>query len=402
MSAVSEFESGSDLAKAAAADIGQDGLAKAFGDLVQVSRDLLQQYASLEAKADRVEQELERANAELETLVDSLPLGVVLRDAQGRVVRANPSAARLLGCSTAQLQEPADDLLARADSQSPHGTLLEIHNEPRRLATRQHPVTRNGLEDPEWGTVQWIEDRTKLEQMHRRVAAVDKMAALGTMAAGIAHEIRNPLNAISGFASLLAKKLGHAPQLERWATAIVEGSAETEAIIAGLLHFARPGQVALETVATEGLLTDAIAGAFPGSGPPAGLEIRIDSDEQPLQGDRIKLRQALRNLIRNAADHTPLPGTVRVRVEHTALGACVTVEDSGPGIPKELHGRVLEPFFTTRPEGTGLGLALVHAIAEVHGGSLEISPTASELGGAAIRLRLPITSPSPTPPSPTT
>ena len=105
--------------------------------------------------------------------------------------------------------------------------------------------------------------------------------------------------------------------------------------------------------------------------------------------DRIKLRQAIRNLVANAIEAQPEGGRVRVSVEARQDEFLVHVHDAGPGVPADLARRVAEPFFTTRAEGTGLGLALVHSIVRLHGGALELSPSPSLCGGAHFVLRLP-------------
>jgi signal transduction histidine kinase len=110
----------------------------------------------------------------------------------------------------------------------------------------------------------------------------------------------------------------------------------------------------------------------------------------PFRGDRIKLRQALRNLIANAIDVQPAGGRVRVDALADGERLALSVGDAGPGVPAALRGRVLEPFFTTRADGTGLGLPLVATIADLHGGRLELSSRADELGGAHFTITLPL------------
>jgi signal transduction histidine kinase len=106
------------------------------------------------------------------------------------------------------------------------------------------------------------------------------------------------------------------------------------------------------------------------------------------------MRQALRNLIANAVDCQPDGGRIHVGFHASAGEACCEVSDAGPGIRAELRDKVCEPFFTTRPDGTGLGLAIVHTIVKLHGGRLEIAPAPSFLGGALVRIRLPLGSQS--------
>ena len=110
----------------------------------------------------------------------------------------------------------------------------------------------------------------------------------------------------------------------------------------------------------------------------------------PFVADRIKLRQAIRNLVANAVDAQPGGGRIEVVLAQEGDDVAIRVSDAGPGIPAEVARRALEPFFTTRADGTGLGLALVHTIAQLHGGRCDIERRPSPLGGATVILRFPL------------
>ncbi len=226
------------------------------------------------------------------------------------------------------------------------------------------------------------------ERMHQQ----QKMAALGTMAGGIAHEIRNPLNAVQGFASLLLRELAPESKLARWADRIQQGANEVDAIIASLLSFARPEKLRLELIQGPALVDEAIALVRDGLTDAARWRFEVSSTPIEFHGDRIQLRAALRNLIANAIDAQPDGGDVRIELAAQGDEIRIDVGDGGPGIARELTRKVVEPFFTTRAEGTGLGLAIVHTIVQLHGGRLEIAPERSPLGGAFVRLILPISS----------
>jgi two-component system sensor histidine kinase HydH len=231
------------------------------------------------------------------------------------------------------------------------------------------------------------------QELAERAAQLEqqkKMAALGTMAGGIAHEIRNPLTAVKGFASLLLRELSPHTKEARWASRILEGVNETDAIIASLLSFARPERLRLELVDARALVGEAVAMALGATGERhERWLVEVECGEIRIRADRIQLRQALRNLIANAIEAQPSGGRVRVVIETRASEVLLSVADAGPGIAQEVASHAAEPFFTTRAEGTGLGLALVHTIVQLHGGRLEIAPEPSPLGGALVRLRIP-------------
>jgi len=232
----------------------------------------------------------------------------------------------------------------------------------------------------------------EVAELTERMHQLDKMAALGNMAAGIAHEIRNPLNAIKGFADLFQRNRQPGSKDYRWAELISEGVREVDGIITSILSFAQPEKLALEKIHVADLIQSAVAAALqrtPGAQETTNWTITTECKADDLQGDRIKLRQALRNLISNAMEVQPNGGTVHISAQDQDTLVLFRVDDGGPGVSPEIAGRVADPFFTTRAEGTGLGLSLVHTILRLHGGSLELLPTPSPLGGASFTCLVP-------------
>lgn len=370
-----------------------DDLAEA---LRAVSGDLVRSYERLARRAERVEQELARkvveldaARSELEAVLAALPTGVAVRDREGRVVRTNPALQRILGRSEAELLGEAQlgDLPAEDEPDAPRE--IRTPTGERRVVARRRSTLVDADGRPT-GSVEIVDDRTDLTRLSERLHRVDKMAALGTMAAGIAHEIRNPLNAVGGFAELLQRPDVPEAKRRRWLEAIAAGVREVDAILESMLTFARPERLHLEEFDVVEMLSEAVASARRGLERPDRWVIEQHSELERLRADRIKLRQAVRNLVSNALHVQPDGGRVLLTVRRDAKDALLRCADSGPGVPPELTERIADPFFTTRAEGTGLGLSLVQAIAALHGGGLEIERTSPELGGAAFTLRIPL------------
>lgn len=380
-------------------------LSEMVGTLSTISDQLVASYAALTERAEHVEHELVAANqaleekvaeldalrGHLEAILSALPTGVVVRDRDGRIVLANPAVGTILGTPQSEL------IGARSHphlcGEQADGTSREIvRPDGQRVVVSTRWSLVHGARGEALGSVEILDDRTELARLTARLHNLDKMAALGNIAGGIAHEIRNPMNAIGGFAELLRREFLPSTRQHRFAARICEGVAEADAIITNVLSFASPERLFIETVDPNELVTAAIRSAetgLPEGSAPELWKLTQTVTAPPFQADRIKVRQALRNLVANALQAQPQGGAVHVDLAVEDGDVVVRVSDAGPGVPARLRGRVSEPFFTTRAAGTGLGLALVHTIAELHGGRFDVSHEPSFLGGAAMVFRFP-------------
>jgi signal transduction histidine kinase len=236
--------------------------------------------------------------------------------------------------------------------------------------------------------VELLEDKRKLQG---RAAMAEKLAAIGTLTAGLSHEIKNPLNAASLQLKVLDNRLKKLPEdvqaQYRGPLALVQDEiTRLNRLLQEFLEFARPRELNAHPVDLATLL-ERIVELLGVEAERAGVRIeRAWQSPLTMQGDEERLRQALINLIRNAIQATPPLGAVRVEAK-AGPGVGVAVEDTGPGIPEELRQRVFEPFFTTKAAGSGLGLPLVHSIVEQHRGTIAIESGPS--GGARFVLHFP-------------
>jgi signal transduction histidine kinase len=351
---------------------GLDEMARA---LATVSDDLLASYERLERRSQHMEHELERRVNELETILASLPTGVAVRDAEGRVIRSNAVFDALHSNAEAAdiLNTDGECALMGAD-----GTERHVYRKSSLITSAKGELV---------GSVEIVDDRTEVRQLSERIHDMNKMAALGTMASGIAHEIRNPLNAVQGYSELIRRELADDKKLGAWSNSIVAGVKEVDAIISSLLTIARPEPLHLSEFSLEDLCADAATRAIDGDS--SLWTIELNAPAQEIEGDKIKLRQALRNLIANAVNVQPEGGEIRVTATVDSGRNTFLVEDSGAGFNHSTAARCREPFFTTRADGCGLGLPLVETIVRLHGGALEIDPNGSDLGGARISFWIP-------------
>ena len=216
-----------------------------------------------------------------------------------------------------------------------------------------------------------------------------KLAAIGQVAAGVAHEINNPLGVILGYASLLARDADD-EKLRAGLNTIEDETRQCQRIVHGLLELARPPRTPRTPVDLVRIARDAVdhleeAGKLKGltvDGPATENEVWVT-------GDRLNLRQVVTNLVQNAADAASPEGRVAVSVVRRGDTADLIVADSGPGIPEAVLPHLFEPFFTTKAKGTGLGLAISQAIAHAHGGELVVHSGSGK--GARATLSLPVT-----------
>ena len=367
-------------------------LSQAMQLLSGISENLSASYARLSQHARRVEDELVVANdaletkvheldalrAHLEAILAALPMGVVVRDASGKIAMANEAACAILETRASELvgaTRATETRFGLAGTRA-DGSNRETYTSGGRrrvIAERSSPIASS--DGRAGASVQILDDRTELVELTERVHKQGTLAALGTMAAGIAHEIRNPMNAMLGFAELLKRDLAQHSREHRFASRISEGVCEVEQIIANMLSFAEPKRLHIETVDTRAVVESALTlvrATLPADENAPQWTLTHDVASVAFAGDRIKVRQSLRNLVANAVQAQPEGGAVHVSLEATPTELAFHVTDHGRGIPADLRRRLGDPFFTTRAEGTGLGLSLVHAIAELHGGRFEV------------------------------
>ena len=230
-------------------------------------------------------------------------------------------------------------------------------------------------------------------ELARRAAMSEKLAAVGTMTAGLSHEIRNPLNAAVLQLTVLERRVGRLPAEEQGTLLqplhlVRDEIRRLDHILEDFLQFARPREFYPRPVEVAPVL-DRVLTLLGGPAEKRHVVVRRDfEDVPPVAGDEERLQQVLMNLGLNALDAVRPGGWVRVscKVGDHPDAVEIAIDDSGPGVPAEIRERIFEPFFTTKAEGSGLGLPIVHAIVTQHGGTIHVEDAPE--GGARFRLRL--------------
>jgi PAS domain S-box-containing protein len=337
-------------------------------------------------------------------IVASLNAGLIVTDLAGTVRILNPSSRRLLGLGDRAATGTVRGLLGDG---SPLTMAIEeclkeglpivrrsLELKDPRTSVTHVGVTVSPLVDEDGspgGVICLFTDLSKVVDLEEQLRLKDTLARLGELTAGLAHEFRNGLATIHGYARLMDIESLPAPQ-----RTYVEGlRQETEAlgqVVTNFLNFARPTQLALAPV-DLGQIAERVAEEIRGEAERRGGTVTVAGTWATVDGDEVLLRQAFSNLARNALEAcvgADVPPAIRLQAERDERARVlqVSIVDNGPGIEPALRERVFRPFFTTKREGTGLGLALVLKIIVTHNGRVRVLD--GPVGGTTMAVTLPL------------
>jgi PAS domain S-box-containing protein len=368
---------------------------------------VIQKLREQEKELERLHK-IERERAEQterlsEEVTRNMPAGLLVVNATGIISSSNPAAEQVLGIRglgfrrySEALGEGSDltRLVAECLSMGKIFRREEVEHIPPAGDTRHLGVTispiRRGTEKIS-GAICLLTDLTELAALQQRMQLKENLAALGELSAGIAHEFKNALATISGYAQMISSE-GSGGEVGEHAERILEQTRNITHVVAEFLKYARPLEISDETVTLQAVVERVVAEV--GEALPQ-VKIRYEGTFGDVEGDEGFLRQALLNLTRNAAEACASAahgGKVLVRGE-VARGdeaglQQITVFDNGPGIEANAMVKLFRPFFTTKANGTGLGLAVVQKIIVQHGGQVEARNRPE--GGAAFIVTLPL------------
>jgi two-component system sensor histidine kinase PilS (NtrC family) len=366
----------------------------------------------LTEKLGQVGSELERRQLDLRALralnddiIRSVDSGLIALDDRGRILFANEAADKITGQPLTamvfhrlsdrlpQLMGAAERLLTSGERYRESLALPQSDHTMRFVALSLSPL-RNAVGDPS-GFILLLEDVTEIRELQEVVSRQQQLATLGNLAAAIAHEIRNPLAAISGSTEMLRMSAKLDDEDGQLLEIVLREVDRLNGLIKEFLDYARPRSIHLRRTDITQLVREIVVLFSQDTSvvQQTVLAIHADGVDQSwvfLDPDRI--RQVLWNLLRNACEACGPSGQVDIRVSGSRLdrvpAVTVVIEDNGPGMPAGVIEKVFEPFFTTKTAGTGLGLATSHRVVGEHGGMLRAQNRAE--GGARFMLTLPV------------
>jgi signal transduction histidine kinase len=366
-----------------------------------VIQKLREQEKELE-RLHRIEKERAEHTERLsEEVTRNMPAGFLMVNAVGIISGANPAAEQALGIHGLNYRRYSEVLGESSELTKLVAACLAAgkifrreqigHTAPagevRRLGVTISPVRRGN--EKVSGAICLLSDLTELAALQQQIELKKHLAALGELSAGIAHEFKNALATISGYAQMIRAESADGEILDH-AERILEQTRNITHVVTEFLKYARPLEISEEVVEMESVVARVVAEI--GGGTP-GVAVRSEGEFGSVAGDESLLRQAMLNLARNAAEACSEVegGRVVVRGEIVRGGETgfqrITISDNGPGIADAALPNLFHPFFTTKPHGTGLGLAVVQKIIVQHGG--QVAPRNQPSGGAAFIITLP-------------
>ncbi len=354
-----------------AAMIGVGALSFIFGDQLQKGAETLATTRRAAAELLSLHQDIVR----------SLSSGLITTSPSGIVLTANHSAAEILRTSPSLLVGRQVETVLPGLNELRRGGDITVPTSDDDLTLNVSVSPLRDVKDQVIGRVVNFQDLTELRRLEQHARRTERMATVGQLAAGVAHEIRNPMASISGSIELLRANPQASDDDRALMTIVHREIQRLNVLIGDLLDYANPRQKQPVDFDLASLVEE-LAQVARGDQNFADVELTTEVIDKPLAifADPAKVRQVVWNLVRNAADAASAGGKhVRIAVRRSGIeGATIAVSDDGVGIPDHMVGRIFDPFVTTKQKGTGLGLATCHAIVAEHGGRIDVETEAGK------------------------
>lgn len=349
---------------------------------------LKQLYNNSQKRADRLEQFNQY-------ILESMLSGLIGVDIRGNIIHLNQSACKILDLDVDTI-DPSSYTDTLRDFDFLLTALNKVINERAPVDQLEHHlINKSGDEvilgisgspvhdhnDRLVGAILLINNLTEVRRLQREIAFKEKMAAVGEMSAGLAHEMRNAMMAIVGYSKLLKRISAEDSQEQEIASSIYSESENCETMLKRFLMFAKPAAFNPEQISLKEIAENVIQN-FDACHPDKQIQVntRIDPDLPEFVGDKTALTQILTNLLKNSLEAIGPDGRIDLSISHNYDRnlAIITIADNGPGIKAEDLTNIFSPFFTTKEQGTGLGLAIVRKLVNSMGGNIEVDSVASQ------------------------
>jgi two-component system sensor histidine kinase AtoS len=372
-----------------------EDLANSFNTMIS---EILDQRVQLEQRFTEI-LELKAYN---DIVLASMTNGLITLDLDSRIVSANGAAESILGLEGRHWQGisfrdlwPEDNsfvrlLLKCLQSQIPCRN-QEISLDTGEGEQRTLMVNTSFLEDGrggKMGVLVVMNDITEVKALEAQMRQSDRLAALGTLSAGLAHEIRNPLSAIKTFVQLLPRKMSNPAFFEKFQTTVPRELNRINDLIESLLELARPPKLEFKITSLRGCLSQ-VEDLYRDKLEAGNITLEISQEEHlpELWADREHLVRALSNIVLNGLEAMPDGGNLIIKAEELAGRVVLKFTDTGVGMEEATKDKIFNPFFTTKETGTGLGLAMTHKIIQEHGGDIEVESSVGK--GTTFSLTIP-------------
>ncbi|MDT8272103.1 MAG: ATP-binding protein [Desulfomonilia bacterium] len=297
-------------------------------------------------------------------VLDLLNTGIMLADVHGRVSYANRAAMAFLDIEEPRFSEISIDRLMGKESDKREAVLSTRNNERLTLRMSKTPLERGGY-------LVMLTDITEIHKLQQELLRMDKLASVGELTSGIAHEIRNPLAGIKTTAQALDQELAPNDHRKPYVSRIIAEIDRLNKLLLNFFDFARPRALNVRPCDLKKVIEDAVYMVQD-----AAREHHVQvieffpSGKTQIQADSGMIQQVLINVLLNAIQAIDSPGRVEITLADKKSHCMITVKDSGRGIPEHVKSRIFDPFFTTKPKGIGLGLSISYRIVKMHSGSI--------------------------------
>lgn len=358
------------------------------GLLVEAKRRQTERYRetlALNREIEERETAIRRMKAYTDSVLRSISSGVISVDRRGNVVTANPEAVSLLGRAEedlvgfplkrvfpeqSEMVAAARRVLAGEQRRATMEMELTAGEATASLAVRVTPHVSGGKPV---GIVITLEDLTEVKNLTEQLIRADKLTGLGELVAGVAHEVRNPLGVIRASVQMMEQEVGESCQSMELTQVMVQEIDRLDALVNALLDFGRPSKSRFRQVDPARALEEVVL-LTRQYARQQGVNVNLNSDGNlpEIWADEDRLKQVFINLVTNAIQAMPDGGSLKISATTDGAFLKIAFDDSGIGIPDEALRRIFDPFYTTRPGGSGLGLSIVHRIIDAHRGYVNV------------------------------